>query len=237
MKYARCSGRHHVSICAESQTRNSEPTPSHPRSESDEGKRSTPPTQPTNGAQKNASIPVSTAMCSVGVKTPVLLQTAKTTVYKIGDPERTRVVCQRSYITDRIRHHLSLEPSHTETMVIKTFGSENQTKQACDVVRLGMTLSEPLSNQPIALATNNYAIDYAYGDEALEIDMLVGSNQYWRIVTGEVINQHNGPTAVHTRLGWVLSGPIQGLSHQVSSVNLASTHGCLQRKSSILIVS
>ena len=39
-----------------------------------------------------------------------------------------------------------------------------------------------------------------------------------------MINQPNGPTAVHIRLGWVLSGPVEGLSQPESSVNLVSTH-------------
>ena len=181
-------------------------------------------------------------MCCVGVKTSVLLQTAKTTVYKIDNPERTRVVriifdsgSQRSYITDRVRHHLSLEPIHTETMVIKTFGSKNQTKQACDVVRVGNRSSlelsflsvplicEPLSNQPIALATNSYAklaslelADYAYGDEALEIDMLVGSDQLLeRLLTSTMALQLS-------TLDW--AGYYLDQSHQASSVNLISTH-------------
>ena len=33
-----------------------------------------------------------------------------------------------------------------------------------------------------------------------------------------------GPTAVHTKLGWVLSGPVQGLQQGNSRVNLISTH-------------
>ena len=153
--------------------------------------------------------------------------------FNIEDPERTKEVriifdsgSQRSYITDRVKQYLSLKSIHTETMVIKTFGSESQAKQTCDVVKLGVKLRsggsmellflsvplicEPLSSQPIALATNIYSkfaslelADYSYGNETLEIDGLIGSDQYWKIVTGEVICQHDGPTAVHTRMGWV----------------------------------
>ena len=92
-------------------------------------------------------------------------------------------------------------------------------------------ICEPLSNQPIALAANSWdrlaalqLTDYSQGDVPLDIDILVGSDQYWKLLTGEMINQRNGPTAVHTRLGWVLSGPVEGLSQPESSVNLVSTH-------------
>ena len=75
-------------------------------------------------------------MCCVGMKTPVLLQTAITTVYNIDDPKKTKEVriifdigSQRSYITDKVREHLLLRSSHAEIMLLKTFGSENHTKQ------------------------------------------------------------------------------------------------------------
>ena len=52
--------------------------------------------------------------------------------------------------------------------------------------------------------------DYTQGDSSLKVDILVSLDQYWKLVTGEVIRCLNGPTPVHTRLGWVLSGPVQG---------------------------
>ena len=58
------------------------------------------------------------------------------------------------------------------------------------------------------------------------MDILIGSDQYWRMVTGEVKRGESGPTALHTRLGWVLSGPIESSTHDHDpSVNLvSSTH-------------
>jgi len=45
--------------------------------------------------------------------------------------------------------------------------------------------------------------DYSTGTEPAEVDILIGSDQYWQIVTGEVRRGESGPTALHTRLGWV----------------------------------
>ena len=68
--------------------------------------------------------------------------------------------------------------------------------------------------------------DYSTGTEPAEVDILIGSDQYWQIVTGEVRRGESGPTALHTRLGWVLSGPIQSSTRDCDpSVNLvSSTH-------------
>ena len=37
--------------------------------------------------------------------------------------------------------------------------------------------------------------------------MLIGSDYYWDLATGEVCRGESGPVAINTRLGWVLSGP------------------------------
>ena len=92
-------------------------------------------------------------------------------------------------------------------------------------------ICEPISGQSTAYAVNNYKdlaslefSDYSQGDSDLKVDILVGLDQYWKLVTGKIIHCPNGPTAVHTRLGWVLSGPVQGSSLVTSSVNLITTH-------------
>ena len=38
--------------------------------------------------------------------------------------------------------------------------------------------------------------------------MLIGSNFYWNFVTGNVAKSSEGPVAVDSKLGWLLSGPI-----------------------------
>ena len=41
------------------------------------------------------------------------------------------------------------------------------------------------------------------------IDVIVGSNFYRDIVTGDILSG-DGPTAISSKLGWLLSGPIKG---------------------------
>ena len=95
-------------------------------------------------------------------------------------------------------------------MFIKTLGSENEDKLVYGVVRLGMALRdgttfemslftvpficEPLSVQPICYAKDTYEhlsglelADSSHEDEELNVDILIGSEYYWKLVTGEVI--------------------------------------------------
>ena len=52
--------------------------------------------------------------------------------------------------------------------------------------------------------------------------MLIGSDVDWDVVTGEIVRGASGPVAINTRLGWVLSGPVQ--VGNVTCVNFTSSH-------------
>ena len=68
--------------------------------------------------------------------------------------------------------------------------------------------------------------DSSGGHSLLDVDLLIGAVSYWQVVTGHLKQgELGGPVAINTHLGWVLSGPVHGLSHvESSSVNLSSTH-------------
>ena len=40
------------------------------------------------------------------------------------------------------------------------------------------------------------------------IDLLIGLDYYWNFVTGEMKRGEEGPIAINSKLGWLLSGPI-----------------------------
>ena len=150
-------------------------------------------------------------------------------------------------MTDRLVDSLSLNCHHTETMIIKTFGSSNGSKQACKEAHVGLKLKDggmlelsllsvPLicdsfSCQPITYVQENLAhiaslslADHSY-DQELDIDnVLIVSDQYWKLVTGQVVSKGKGPIAADTKLGWVLSGPISEESYPDSGINVATTH-------------
>ena len=66
--------------------------------------------------------------------------------------------------------------------------------------------------------------DFSDNDSSLPVDVLIGSDYYWQLVTGSVCRGANGPTAVHTKLGWVLSGPSSHDKPGRYSMNLSVTH-------------
>ena len=57
------------------------------------------------------------------------------------------------------------------------------------------------------------------------VDALIGSDHYWQLVTGKVIQAEGGLTTIHTHLGWVLSGPMRGgTDHHTSIVRSHTNH-------------
>ena len=58
----------------------------------------------------------------------------------------------------------------------------------------------------------------------LEIDILIGSDYYWRLVTGRVLRGVSEPAAVENRLRWVLSGPVEEMPFETTMINFVATH-------------
>ena len=89
---------------------------------------------PSPTEQTNQATP--TSLMYVNSQTPILLQTAKAvrTILNSGS--------QRSYVTTRVCEMLSMKKIQSETMIIKTFGTENKERQTCDVVKFGVQTRE-----------------------------------------------------------------------------------------------
>lgn len=227
VRCSQCNGKHHTSIC----------------------ERATQDKKTPTGAQGKSQASVQMYVSS---HTPVLLQTAVTTVYGNTEQVRARIILdggsQRSYVTNQLRSSLNLKRIRTDTVSIKTFGSSGESTQVCDVVELKIgtkqgesvkltalsvpLICEPICGQPIEYAQRvfGYLSELELADTPEDtgssaVDILIGSDYYWRFVTGRVRRGTSGPVAIHTKLGWVLSGPITGPNQGRTSVNLvASTH-------------
>ena len=252
----KCRGRHHISICTKDNNERKFENPSNGQkgAQEDQGSQAQQKTGLENNLPKQRTNGTNLFVSS---KTPVLLQMAQVTITQ-GDATvnsaKVRVILdsgsQRSYITNRVRNQLNLPTEKTETMVIKTFGSEEERIQTCDSVKFvlksqhGQTeislsayvvpmICETLQHQFTAQARQGYdhlrglnLADCSTEIDNSEVDVLIGCDQYWDLVTGEVRKEENGLTAVNTRLGWVLSGPVEDERIQISkpSTNLATTH-------------
>ena len=93
------------------------------------------------------------------------------------------------------------------------------------------TICEPLVGQPIAACLENHPhlrglelADFSTSESNLPVDVLIGSDYYWELVTGSVCKGASGPTAVHTKMGWVLSGPSSHRELDQCNMNLSVTH-------------
>ena len=240
-KCQRCNGRHHTSIC---ETKTVEQTPNTQREPQVKLNPTAPSYQP---------VPTTNNLCSDKGEA-VLLQTARAVVHNPSNPEVSIGVrllfdsgSQRSYITEQAKAQLALEPTREQMLSIATFGSSREQTKVCTVVNVGMclkgyspmslslyvvpTICEPLTSQPIAMCIETVEpfqgldfADYADGRSSLPIDILIGCDYYWELVTGRVCRGERGPTAIHTKLGWVLSGPTLTNSRIQCSMNLVTTH-------------
>ena len=64
-------------------------------------------------------------------------------------------------------------------------------------------------------------------DNTESSDVLIGSDYYWDFVSGDSIKGDQGPTAVYSIFGWLLSGPIHNQSsNSAVSSNLIISGGC-----------
>ena len=191
----------------------------------------------------------------VNASTPILLQTAKAAIYRPGQPNEkflARLILdsasQRSYVTTTVKDKLRLPSERKQTISVKTFGSTEENTQSVDVVHLCITtehgddvqlsafviplICDPLQSQSIVHASVTHAhlrglklADYSTGEDDIMVDILVGSDQYWQLVSEKVVRGEDGPTAIQTKLGWVLSGPTNGaVQNDQQQNNLVTTH-------------
>ena len=128
----KCNHRHHQSLCEiDNSAQNSEGT--------------SPQAMLTaqNPGGTSPSQPQTTLTTAARSKTRVLLQTAKTFAFSVGNSTVPVQVLfdsgsQRSYITEKLKVKLSLTPIRQETLHLNVFGSESCNRRKCDVVRLNL---------------------------------------------------------------------------------------------------
>ena len=88
-------------------------------------------------------------------------------------------------------------------------------------------ICRPIACQPISFCQHRYdhlkgieLADPTDGRTSLEVDVLIGSDLYWSLTSGEVRKGRVGPVAIKTSLGWVLSGPSTSVCQPPTSTSL-----------------
>ena len=230
-----CNRRHHSSICDGSSCQDSrvpDPPPAPSRTQSSSNSNLNPAATPFSGN--------TTACCCINHKNSVLLQTARAVVFNPAHPERRRSVSilfdsgsQRSYVTEAVSSFLNLESRGQRSMTIMTFGSNKPEQVSCQRVEVGLAkdtaveirlisvFTIPMICEPLAQPTAQVALQHlkhldglqlsdAGTDDSFQPDLLIGIDHYWSFMTGEYIHLPNGPVAMNTLLGWIVSGPMLG---------------------------
>ena len=239
-----CKGRHHQSICSRKFGSKEQQTKEQDSTEQQES--ATDGNSMTTTAKKDGS---------------VMLQTATAYVYGNNKDDRTEVKIlfdngsTQSYVIEELKRKLSLETEKKDEAInLNTFVSIKYRKVKCDRVKVNVELDNgeditisaithpiicsPL-NSRISLADHPHLSNLRLADRSANsqqrVDFLVGADFYFDIVSGEVQKGSFGPTAINSKLDWLLSGPISNQSENSSSYNVIS-HLVIDRQQSFPFV-
>ena len=172
-----------------------------------------------------------------------LLKTAVATViYKNAETEVNILFdkgSQRSFLSQQLANKLAIQPLQKETIHLSSFGSKHpftkimgvahiQIKTRSGQLILISTLITPTIATPLRNTTSTSIIKLNHlkglnlthsvtSDIKFEISLLIGADYYWDIVEDDVI-RGNGPTAVGSKLGYLLSGPLTR-THSGTTIN------------------
>lgn len=166
----------------------------------------------------------------------VLMQTASAECTDVSNfkTRKTRILfdsgSQRSYVSLDLCSKLSLQALRKERVNIKTFGDDDWKIRELEVFQMkikhrngnGFCLIEaygvpkvcgPLTKQDIEFTKKRYThieclglADRNIAGKDLEVNVLIGLDFYHDFFTGNRETGLEGPVALETRLGWVLSG-------------------------------
>lgn len=208
-----CNRRHHQSIC------DRQPPP--------------PPPKPTDNAEPTVNATTNTDSRPNKGKRVILLQTARAIAVGPAGRVPVRILfdsgSQLSYVTKTLKERLGISPIRKEKLHLNTFGSASFDSRSCDVVKFqiealngGEVLDIVAHTSPVICSSlpavvNACEYEHLNGleladgespDSRKSIDLLVGSDYYWSIVTGDTVVGDVGPVALGSKLGWLLSGPL-----------------------------
>ncbi|XP_062606698.1 uncharacterized protein LOC134268455 [Saccostrea cucullata] len=234
-----CKKRHHTSLCSNREVVKS-------------NKESIPSLQAKNTERAETSVMHSSSHRD---QPNVLLQTAvapvtsgkmTTDAYILFDEG-----AQRSFISRSLADKIELTPTGYENINILGFGESGkekgvqklqtavvkvQTIQREDIpvkVLVVPEIAAPIKTHVENAAKLSYLRNLRLAhpvaqEEAFQIELLIGADQYWNLVEDKII-RGKGPTAIKSKLGYLLSGPLYGsqshvLEYNTSMMNVMVSH-------------
>ena len=181
-----------------------------------------------------------------------LLKTAVANVHANGTGIEANILLdegsQRSFLTEGLARSLRLQPHHTEDISLASFGSPTTQVKKLDVATIYLetiigdrlplsVLIVPTTAAPVQHVTHYTTAELPYlkglqlatpmtAGEQFEITLLIGADHYWQVVEDHIV-RGQGPTAIKSRLGYLLSGPLtprrEQSKHYAASVLHVST--------------
>lgn len=228
-----CKKRHHTSLC----------TSTHTTRSNEDGHPS------TSTAHEDTSIFCSSVSHA---NAQVLLKTAVAPVYAQEKMLCTNANIlfdegsQRSFITEDLATRLDFKRKSSESMNVSVFGGNGKHIRHLDCgfinvmtthgksipieVLVVPTISTPMKNlitQEVHGMKHLRHLHLAHPvmeDDTFLISLLIGADNIWKIVQDKVIRapRNHGPTAVKSKLGYLLSGPV--MRSKVRSENYNVLH-------------
>ncbi|XP_065896204.1 uncharacterized protein [Dysidea avara] len=222
----KCHRKHHTSLCTEVITAKKE-----------ENTETTPVAKTTSVTKEGSfstvvSQPVTTSLHLASNQT-CLLKTAVATISTGGVCVESNILfdegSQRSFLAKGLADCLQVQPHDTVELSLSTFGTGTSRTGKFDVATINLhsisghlipltVLIVPTIAAPIHTVNQKSIANLPYlnglrlahpisSGEQFYITLLIGADQYWKIVEDHVI-RGNGPTAVGSKLGYLLSGPL-----------------------------
>lgn len=241
----KCFRRHHTSLCPQQQGASGPNDPNDSKPGVFSQVFSSPNTSTSMYVQDKLKTSVLLQTCIAQASSSVECATNTTLVRVLLDSGS-----QRTYITQQLKERLNLKTESTEQKSIKAFGQATNHMQTVEVVKLCLTnpatkerlvitadvvplICSPLCNQEVKFAKEHFthlrdltlSENLCTDGETLEVHVLIGSDHYWDVVSGETRRGNGGPVAMKTKFAWTISGPVTSVLHSSThSVNLTSTH-------------
>ena len=215
-----CKNNHHIAICGQSRYNTGKNVPA---KQQNSGTATKDKTQTTEGAKKTLS--------NHNQNSGVLLQTAQVKVVSSTGQEAVVNVLfdkgsQRSYVTTAICTKLQIPIVRRQNLQVNTFGNFDSQIIESGLAKVPMrtlhgNITIPMWTVPticdkikqFCSAKNNLnlkGLDLTNANIDGEIDVLIGCDVYWELVTGEVVNHHKGLVAMNSVFGWLVSGRNEG---------------------------
>ncbi|XP_048577424.1 uncharacterized protein LOC116610191 [Nematostella vectensis] len=168
---------------------------------------------------------------------PILLKTAVSHV-RVGNTSREVNIlldegAQRSFITKKLADELGAKPISRENISMSAFGATENSLRKLEVTNVEV-ISEQGDRIPLRvlvvphIATplqckhhtdvsnipdlKGFKLAHPVSSGNFEINLLIGADHYWDIVQDKIIRGEEGPTAMQSKLGYLLSGPSQWAS-------------------------